>query len=75
MHPKKYSKAIGAGIGVAISIIVIWLLSLVNIDVPADVKPAIEIVLTALITIAATYLAPANVQPPQKAKPREPFIK
>lgn len=58
---KKNSKAIGAGVGVAIASLVVWGLSLIPgvVDIPAGVEAAIAVIITTLIT----WVAPANELP------------
>jgi len=58
---KKNSKAIGAGVGVAIASLVVWGLSLIPgvVEIPSAVEAAIAVIITTLIT----WLAPANELP------------
>lgn len=77
---QQYSKAIAAaaagGIGAAIAVIVVYVFKLVEIDLPDDVRQAVEVLIVALLTAitggALTYAAPANKKrenwPPRKPK-------
>lgn len=72
---KRYSKAIGAGVGTglgaAVSTLIIYLLRQFGVEVPADVEAAIAVICTAVITIIGVYLAPPNDPLPMQSHARK----
>lgn len=72
MHPASTTAASG-GLSAAAVVILMWLLSLVKIDMPADVAAAFGIVITAGIGyVMHTRIAAKDALPPEPATPAEP---
>lgn len=72
---KRYSKAIGAGlgtgIGAAIATLVIYLMRQFGVEVPGDVEAAIAVLCTSIVTILGVYFSPANDPLPMKNTSRK----
>jgi hypothetical protein len=50
--------AIGAGIGPALVVVVVWLLSLAGVIVPDNVQQALSIAVSAVLSAIAAYYTP-----------------
>ena len=61
---KRYSKAVGAtaggGIGLALAILVTWVLEQSGIQAPERIESAIGVIFTWLLSVVGVYVAPAN---------------
>ena len=58
------SKAIGAGVGAAATVIIVYLIrTLTHWELPIEVQAAIEVVIGVIVTAATTWLFPANTPP------------
>lgn len=68
IHPKVISTAGGSGLGAAIVVILVWLLSLAHVTVPTDVAQALTALFGVLVGVIAGYLTPnpTNAAQPQK---------
>lgn len=58
IHPKVVSTAGGSGLGAAVTIIIIWILSLFQIPVPEDVAQAFTAIFGVLVGLIAGYVTP-----------------
>lgn len=71
MHPASTTAASG-GLSAALVVIVMWFLSLVHIDMPADVAAAFGVVATAAIGYIMHGKIAASLLPPPPADPVAP---
>lgn len=67
LHPKVASAVGGSGCGAALTIIVVWILSLFHIVVPEDVAEAFTALFGMLVGLIAGYVTPA---PTSAAQPQ-----
>lgn len=57
--------AIGAGVGPALVVLIVWLLSLAGVTMPLHVQAALGVILATLLSLAAGYqtaIIPGEVQ-------------
>jgi hypothetical protein len=50
--------SVGAGVGSALVVLIVWLLSLAGVDMPLYVQAALVVIVTALGSLIAGYLTP-----------------
>lgn len=55
LHPKVTASVIGSGVGGALVLIVVWILSLYNVTVPDNVAQSLTILVGALLALVSGY--------------------
>ncbi len=65
VHAKVVASTSGSVVGGALTVLVVWLLSLAHIIVPSDVASALTVIFGAALALLAGWITPADPAGPQ----------